>query len=174
MHNYFLKTKRIGFSKWNYDDLELATKLWGNKEVGKYIHANHFFSVEEIHERLKEEIKNEEYFHIQYFPIFSLSDNQFIGCCGFRPFVDNPQQIEMGFHLLPAFWHQGYAFEASDAILKYIHNKHRELKIYAGHHPDNEASARLLKKLGFLYFKDEFYKPTNKYHRCYQYSKNIA
>lgn len=32
---FFLKTDRIGFSKWIQNDIELAELLWGNPEVTK-------------------------------------------------------------------------------------------------------------------------------------------
>jgi [ribosomal protein S5]-alanine N-acetyltransferase len=33
-------------------------------------------------------------------------------------------------------------------------------RIFAGHHPENEGSGRLLAKLGFVYTHDELYPPT--------------
>ena len=32
---FFLKTNRIGFSKWIQKDIDLARLLWGNPEVTK-------------------------------------------------------------------------------------------------------------------------------------------
>lgn len=33
MREFFMKTNRIGFSKWNDSDLNLATQLWGTKKL---------------------------------------------------------------------------------------------------------------------------------------------
>lgn len=99
---YFIKTDRIGFSKWNRDDIELARTLWGNPDVTKFICASGHFSEEDIQERLAVEIGNEDKYQVQYWPIFELNSNEFIGCCGLRPYKKN--QYEMGFHLLPEYW----------------------------------------------------------------------
>ena len=40
--NIFLKTDRIGFSKWSQMDMELAKSLWGSPEVTRYICAMSF------------------------------------------------------------------------------------------------------------------------------------
>lgn len=40
--------------------------------------------------------------------------------------------------------------------------------LFAGHHPHNKASQKVLQKLGFTYLADEFYAPTGLYHPSYQ------
>ena len=54
--DYFLQTKRIGFSTWQPEDVELARLLWGNPEVTKYICASGQFTEEEITLRLQKEL----------------------------------------------------------------------------------------------------------------------
>ena len=49
---FFIKTKRIGFSRWLEEDIDLAELLWGNPMVTKYICASGQFSQEEIAEKL--------------------------------------------------------------------------------------------------------------------------
>ena len=39
--------------------------------------------------------------------------------------------------------------------------------LFAGHNPANEASRRVLEKLGFRYTHDEFYAPTGLNHPSY-------
>ncbi len=64
---------------------------------------------------------------------------------------DALEHIDLGFAFLQRHWGQGYAFEASSALLAHAS---REL----GHHhlcaivsPDNQASIRLLEKLKFSF-----------------------
>lgn len=52
---FFLKTNRIGFSKWIQNDIDLARSLWGKPEVTKYICANGIFSIDDIVNRLNTE-----------------------------------------------------------------------------------------------------------------------
>ena len=41
--DFFMKTKRIGFSEWEAEDIELAKLLWGDSEVtrGLFVPAEH-------------------------------------------------------------------------------------------------------------------------------------
>ena len=45
MKDYFMKTDRIGFSTWKSDDIILAHKLWGEKNVTKF-EANTKYQIE--------------------------------------------------------------------------------------------------------------------------------
>ena len=84
--DFFLTTNRIGFSKWQKGDMELAELLWGNPDITRYICAGGRFSAEDISVRLETEINNEIAYHVQYWSIFELSSKDFIGCCGLRCF----------------------------------------------------------------------------------------
>jgi len=114
---FFLKTDRIGFSKWLQNDIELAKLLWGNPAVTKYICASGVFNIDDIENRLSTEILNDSVYRVQYWPIFELATNDLIGCCGLRPHKAN--EYEIGFHLRPEFWGKGYAKEAANATIDY-------------------------------------------------------
>lgn len=168
MREYFMKTKRIGFSKWNAADLDLAVQLWGEKEVTRFICAAGTFTNQDIRNRLETEIHNDEEFHIQYWPVFELAADELIGCCGIRPFKSESHSYEIGFHLRKKYWGMGYASEAAKAVIDYSFAVLRADKLYAGHHPQNMASEKLLKKLGFQYIGKNYYTPTGLYHPSYE------
>lgn len=163
---YFLKTERLGFSEWMENDLPLAVKLWGNEEVTRYICADGRFGQSDISARLAKEIENNRRFHVQHWPIFTLSSGELVGCCGLRPHGDN--KYELGFHLLPEFWGQGYATEGAKRVIEYAFSVLKAESFFAGHNPNNKASAKVLHKLGFSYIGDEFYEPTGLYHPSYE------
>jgi RimJ/RimL family protein N-acetyltransferase len=167
MHTYFMKTERIGFSHWQADDLPLASLLWGDKAVTRLICASGVFTKEEISDRLKTEMHNGELFGVEYWPIFDLSSGAFIGCCGLRPSGEEPDSFEIGFHLRPKWWGKGYAKEAATAVISYAFHTLHASSLFAGHHPDNEASRRLLSKLGFRSIGTRYYVPTGLYHPSY-------
>lgn len=166
---FFLKTGRIGFSQWTQNDMALAELLWGNPEVTKYICASGSFSLDEIANRLHTEILNESMYKVQYWPIFELASTDLIGCCGLRPYQTDTYEI--GFHLRPEFWRQGYAKEAANAVIDYAFRVLKAKKLFAGHNPYNEASRKVLHGLGFTYVGDEFYKPTGLFHPSYELEK---
>lgn len=55
---------------------------------------------------------------------------------------------DIGFAFLPEFWNQGFAFEASKAVMRFAEKKLNIEKITGITLPDNLPSKRLLEKLG--------------------------
>ena len=157
-----LETKRLYFSHWKDCDQTLTYQLWSNPQVTQYIGIKE----EDIIPRYQKEIQNDETYHVSYWPIFLKETNELIGCCGLRPYQDNI--YELGFHFLPQYWHQGYAFEAAQTVIHHAFSTLKVNQLVAGHHPMNHASAHLLMKLGFIYRGDEYYQPTGLYHPSYQ------
>jgi RimJ/RimL family protein N-acetyltransferase len=70
-----------------------------------------------------------------------------IGMCGLlkRDTLPDP---DIGFAFLPAYWKQGYAFEVADAVMKHAREQFKLTTILAITTPDNEASGKLLRKIG--------------------------
>lgn len=168
VRTYFLKTSHIGFSTWNDTDYSLATLLWGEKDVTRFICASGEFTHQDIINRLNSEISNEKQYFVQYWPIFELITDELIGCCGIRPFDIEACTYELGFHLRKKHWGKGYASEAAKAAITYSFEVIHAAKLYAGHHPGNIASEKLLKKLGFHYIGENLYPPTGLYHPSYE------
>ena len=84
--------------------------------------------------------------------LISLLDKKPIGICGLlkRDKLDSP---DIGFAILPNFRKQGYAVEASRAILNDARERLQLTKILAITSSENIASIELLLKLGMLYKK---------------------
>ncbi|MFD0898134.1 GNAT family N-acetyltransferase [Loigolactobacillus binensis] len=163
-HSEWLQTKRIGFSQWQVADLPLAQQLWGNPQVTHFI-SQHGFTDSDIQQRLQLEIQSQTKNKVQYWPLFRLKDQRLIGCCGLHR---AGLVYELGYHLLPEMWHQGFATEATQAVLGYAFQTLKINKIVAGHHPANLASGHVLKKCGFQYSGTEFYAPTGLQHPTYE------
>lgn len=77
---------------------------------------------------------------------------ELIGVCGilYRVKLD---LTDVGFALLPAFWRQGFAFEAASAVMDYGHDVLGVPNITGLTSDTNTASINLLKKLGMRYEK---------------------
>jgi RimJ/RimL family protein N-acetyltransferase len=140
-------------------------ELWGDPQVTALIGGP--FSPEAVRARLEAEIAQMQRRGIQYWPIFLLEGNRFVGCAGLRPYRFDDRNYELGFHLCRAFWQQGFALEAAAAVIDHAFGSLNVPAVFAGHHPSNEASRRVLLKLGFLYTHDELYAPTGLLHPSY-------
>ncbi len=82
-----------------------------------------------------------------------------IGMCGLikRDFLDD---VDIGFAFLPDFRKQGYAYEAAAAVLAYGKETFGLKRIVAITALDNQASGRLLEKLG-LHFERVIHYPSD-------------
>lgn len=70
MRDYFLCSEQIGFSRWQEEDFKA---------------------------RLAKEIDNDAKYQVQYWPIFDRETQDFIGCCGLRPYDLEASIYELGF-----------------------------------------------------------------------------
>ena len=162
----WMRTARIGFSTWSQADLPLAQQLWGEPEVTRYLCKDGRMTPLQIQQRLCEEIARQQAYGVQYWPIFSLADGELIGCCGLRP-TQQSERMELGFHLRSAYWGQGLAYEAARAVMRHAFTTMHLSALWAGHHPQNTASQRLLLRLQFVPVGTQFYAPTGLQHPSY-------
>jgi len=73
-----------------------------------------------------------------------------IGMCGVLKRESLPDP-DLGFAFLPEYWGKGYAFEAASAALDQARDFFKLARILAITNPDNDASIKLLAKLGFQF-----------------------
>ena len=64
---------------------------------------------------------------------------------------DSLPDVDIGFAFLPSFWSQGYAFESAAAVMTYGRDVLGLRRIVAITSLDNQASARLLEKVGLRF-----------------------
>jgi [ribosomal protein S5]-alanine N-acetyltransferase len=162
---YFVETDRLGFSHWRENDLPLAMHLWGDPKVSSLIGGP--FTPAEVRARLSREIELMSAYAVQYWLIFLLQSGEIAGCAGLRPYRYEEQIFEMGVHLRPQNWGQGLAQEAGRAVIVFAFEVLGLKALFAGHHPANTASRRLIEKLGFRFTHEELYPPTGLNHPSY-------
>ena len=73
-----------------------------------------------------------------------------IGMCGLLKRDELPDP-DVGFAFVPDFWNKGFAFEAASAVLRDGRERLRLTRILAIVNPDNDASIKLLQKLGLKF-----------------------
>ena len=73
-----------------------------------------------------------------------------IGMCGIlkRDTLPHP---DIGFAFLPSYWNKGFAFESAAAVMTYARTTLNLERVLAITSPDNEASAKLLGKIGLRF-----------------------
>ena len=159
-----LRTERLTLRTWRPGDLDAAWSLWGDPAVTRLIGGP--FDRAAVAARLEAAIAAQRDHGVQYWPAFT-REGALAGCGGRRPH-DDPGTLELGFHLRPAFWGRGLAGEAARAVIAYAFDALETARLFAGHHPENVGSARLLARLGFRSIGARLYPPTGLMHPSYE------
>jgi [ribosomal protein S5]-alanine N-acetyltransferase len=163
------RTERLLARSWHIEDLPFAMELWGDPAVTALIDARGKLSRQQVEQKLRTEIDRERSDRVQYLALFDHGSGDFVGCAGLRPWLYTPGEanLELGFHIVQRCWGKGLATEAARGVLDHCWAKMRLAIVYAGHHPANRASRRILDKLGFEFLENVFYAPTGLMHPSY-------
>lgn len=87
--------------------------------------------------------------------LVALKDSQTpIGMCGLLKREELPDP-DIGFAFLPDFWGKGFAFESAAAVMNDARERLRLNRVLAIVNHDNDASIKLLKKLGMKFERDK-------------------
>jgi RimJ/RimL family protein N-acetyltransferase len=164
----FLETERLRFRLWRAGDVDLAVTLWGDPDVTRFIDSRPRLSREAVEGRLAREIEGQREHEIQYWPMFLRDTGELSGCCGLRPHDIAGRVYELGVHIRRAHWGKGLALEASRAVIAHAFRDRGAAALFAGHHPENRTSGRLLERLGFRRTHEEVYPPTGLMHPSYR------
>lgn len=159
-----MSTERLRFGLWHDDDGEGAHRIWGDPEVTRLTGGP--LTAKQVAERLAREVGNWRLQRLQYWPVFLADGGRLAGCCGLRPHGADARTAEFGFQFCRDAWGRGYATEAATAVIAWARARGLTALV-AGHHPENDASKRVLLRLGFRYTHEEFYPPTRQMEPCY-------
>ena len=77
-------------------------------------------------------------------------EGRLCGGIGLHP-DDHDQRAELGYWIGVPFWGNGYATEAAKAVVRYGFEHFKFNRIYAAHFLGNDASGKVLQKIGMQY-----------------------
>lgn len=143
-----LETERLYIREFTYDDAAFIMALLNNPTWLEFIGDRNVNNLEDAHRYLRDKIM---YLYTNYgYGLWLLEDittHTPIGMCGLvnRDFLSD---ADIGFALLPEYTGKGLAFEAARAVLDYGYDVLHLPKIVAITLPTNDASIKLLGRLG--------------------------
>lgn len=145
------KTERLLLRQFSVDDAQFILTLLNEPSFLRYIGDKKVRSLEDAAA------------YILNGPIASYEQNDFglylvelkdshtpIGMCGLLKRDELPD-ADIGFAFLPAYWNKGLAFEAAAAVLQDARERLSLERILAITSLDNDASIKLLERLGFSF-----------------------
>ncbi len=148
-----LETERLRLRRFNVDDAQFVLTLLNEPSFLRYIGDKQVRTVEDARQ------------YIVNGPISSYERNGFglyraelkepgtpIGMCGLIKREELPDP-DIGFAFLPVAWGKGFAREAAAEVLRDARERLRLRRILAITSLDNQASIKLLQRLGFTFQK---------------------
>ena len=143
-----LETKRLVLREMRPEDAEAIFQLFGDEEVMRYRDVLTFTHLEEAQQFLALVRARYEQGEEMHWGITLKGKDSLIGTCGYSWHL-GPQFGAIGYDLVRLYWKQGIMTEAVQALLRFgfeVRNLHRvEARVRLG----NDASMRLLQRLGF-------------------------
>jgi ribosomal-protein-alanine N-acetyltransferase len=147
-----LQTERLALRTWSPDDAEEGFRIWGDKDVMRYVGTGRpNASAEETRAWLARMAAHHEQHGFGFWAVVEKATGWLIGNCGMGYQRDGGLPIEFGYTLARSHWSRGLATEAGCACLRYAFEELRLPELFASVDSRNVASIRVLEKLGFVY-----------------------
>ncbi len=108
-------------------------------------------SVEESGEKLQRLIDHQERHGFSLWAVVERESATVIGDAGLTLYAHRGPDVELGYRLKVPYWGKGYATEAARAWLRHAFDELGLRRILAVTHEENEASRRVLEKIGMRY-----------------------
>lgn len=102
-------------------------------------------------------------------------DGERVGLAGTSDVRESVGVAEVGYFYHPDAWGKGYATDALECLVGYAFDERRLHKLYALLYADNDASLRVLEKVGFRkegHFRDHHFHG-GEYRDCLQYGLTV-
>jgi RimJ/RimL family protein N-acetyltransferase len=144
------ETDRLIFREFTEDDAYLLYELNLDPDVIRYT-LDPIVDVAQAGKILRETIipQYKLYNHGRW-AVYIKEGNGFIGWCGLK-YLDEQNEVDLGYRFMKKYWGQGYATESSKATLDYGFYTLKLERIVGRALPGNIASIKVLEKCGMNY-----------------------
>lgn len=146
-----LETNRLTLRHLTTDDAEFVLELLSEPSFIRYIGDKQVRTLDDARRYVLDgPVKSYQTHGFGLNLVELKSERKPIGICGLlkRDTLPDP---DIGFAFLPAYWNRGYAFEAADAVMRHARSVLNLSTILAITTPDNDASGKLLRKIGMAF-----------------------
>lgn len=148
--SFILETGRLALREWAPDDAEALHVLTGDPEVMRYVGDGKTWDIAQARgwiERLNVSYRTRGF---SRWAVVEREGGLAVGSCGFAP-LPWSGEIDFGYMFRRDRWGLGYASEITPAALRYGFERYGFREVVASIDPKNDASRRVLLKLGFAY-----------------------
>jgi [ribosomal protein S5]-alanine N-acetyltransferase len=146
-----LETERLVLRRLQLSDAEFIFRLVNEPSWLHFIGDKNVHNLDDARRYLREgPLDMYERHGFGLFCVVIKSSGAPAGTCGLLK-RDTLPDVDVGYALLPEFWGQGYAYEATSAVLAYGNRTLGLQRILAITTPSNDSSIRLLGKVGMQF-----------------------
>lgn len=151
-----LRTPRLLLRALRYEDEEALFVEWNDPRVRKFLWDDKPVPRRDVKEQIELSDESFRSSGLGLFGLFLLPDTEtLIGFAGLRSLGES-RAVELLYGLAPAYWSRGLATEAGDAVLEYAFRRLGLEEVLAGADPGNEASFRVMERLGMSAHREDF------------------
>lgn len=172
---FHIETERLILRNIQLSDIDGMFELDSDPEVHQYLGNKPFTSKSQSEEIIKDIIKQYHDFGIGRWGLINKQTHEFMGWSGLKlntiTLNGHTNFYDVGYRIIRRFWGKGYATESSIAALDYGFNTLNIDTIYGITEKGNEASHKILLKIGLNYIEDFYDKETKLNLRWYNISK---
>ncbi len=151
MSSAIIETPRLLLKEFTSSDSEFIIELLNSPGWLKYIGTRNVSSAEDAVNYIENRIRR-SYLEsgFGFYKIELRTNGAKAGMCGLVK-RDSLEEVDIGFALLPQYENNGYAFEASEAVMNFAKEKLKLHRLAAITVPYNNSSVKLLEKLGMKF-----------------------
>ncbi len=144
-----MATARLILRPYALEDASAVAKLAGRREIADTtLSFPHPYSEQHARDWITRHTEGRSQGKEIVFAVVTRTDMQLVGSVGLKDIDQEHGQAEMGFWIGVDWWGQGYATEATKAVLQFGFETLRLNRIHAHHMLRNPASGRVLEKIG--------------------------
>jgi ribosomal-protein-alanine N-acetyltransferase len=144
-----LDTERLILREITKEDSKDVFSCFSNDDVTRYYGQESFRNIEQAENLVEMFSKNYNEKRGIRWGIEIKGSKGLIGTIGFNAWLPKHKRAEIGYEIHPDYWRKGYISEAVSRVLSYGFNDLELTRIGAVVYLDNEASNKLLTKIGF-------------------------
>jgi RimJ/RimL family protein N-acetyltransferase len=145
------ETERLVVRRLRPDDLDAFAALTGDPAVARYMDDGRPLSREQTRKWIDVSLANYRERGWGCFGVTTKGEDRLIGFAGFARPPERPGVVELIYAFAPAHWGRGYAAEVARALVAFGFERGGMSWIEATVDPANDASARVLAKIGMAY-----------------------
>ena len=148
--NKEIKTDRLNLRHFKREDLETYSVIMGDNQIARCFPKGDSYTRKESKKSFNNILSHWMKYGFGLWAVTKTENDQVFGRCGLNYILES-SEVELDFVISKNYWNQGYATEASEAVIYYGFKILYLDRIIALSKPENIASLRVIKKIGMKY-----------------------